>query len=369
MHTNSTVSHVRWCLQCLLVVAVALLVAQVYAACRPVEYKRCIGEIEKCDRDAPPICAANAHKASALCASQFHSCNSGTCCSDGSCKSDCTPMLPAGGNLTTVPIVWDNGSVNNRFLFSVPGIVTFVTDKQRAQYANDGRDAFHGSDWESDKKYYGCGVAVAQTALQYFGIRLSRDELNRRYIPSHKIPSWSPVNANKIYVRPSTLRQGLENALFDYAGIGYMQTPRGVGVRIESGASTSDISRHLANGYPVIVLTKNGGHFVLVVGQVGSNFNFVDSDLGPNSFVKAGAVEMKFQLDSTIAMNFQGDPWWRPGTIIYFEPNKESLPTCPTGQKDCNYPLGRCVPVAAYCCGTSGCDQPCKLGPSGSYCP
>ena len=271
--------------------------------------------------------------------------------------------------LSTVQIKWDNGTTLSHYLYRDPGNLTMVTDYGLTNYDPAGAHAFYTPS-DGDSGYTGCGIAVAQSALRYFGINLSRAEVNSRYIPSHKVDI--PLVTHDIYVRPTSLKDGLINALYDYAGVGYLQGEgRGVHVVIETGKSSADIARHLAEGYPVIALVNGGEHYVLVVVQIGADqFRVIDSDQGPNGWDGPKTLDLNFSTSSEIAQFFQGDYNYAPGMIIHFDPIKVTPPDmCPAGQKDCSPPRRHCTDKKNYCCGGYGCDQKCARGPHREYCP
>jgi hypothetical protein len=266
--------------------------------------------------------------------------------------------------LSDVQIKWDNGKTVSHYLYKQPGVLTMLTDKNQLVYNSGASDAFFTSS-AFDPSYRGCGIAAAQSVLKYFGINLSRADINSRYIPSHQVPG------GLIYVRPSSLRDGLIRALYDYAGVGYLQTAgRGVKVVLETGQTTADIAQHLATGYPVIALVNGGSHYVVAVASFGNgNFKVIDSTNGPNN-LWTETLDLNFDIWSSIAQYFQGDPNWAPGMIIHFDPIPLPTSACGAGQKDCSPPLGHCTAVGNYCCGGYGCTQACAHTSSGkSYCP
>jgi hypothetical protein len=272
--------------------------------------------------------------------------------------------------VSTVQIKWDNGTIIRHYLYHNPGTMTMLTDSNLATYDLTGSQAFLNAS-KGDVGYVGCGIAVAQSALSYFGINLTRAQL-QGYIPSHKVGS-------NIYVRPSDIASGIRNALYKFAGVTYCQTEgRGVHVVIETGKTPADIANHLAAGYPVIALVDGGTHYVLAVAHLdqGNTFRVVNSDHGGDNFMGGpSTIDLNFNTGSDIAQWFQGDQNYAHGMIIHFDPIPITPNKCPKGQKDCSMDtrpnhVPHCVDKKAYCCGGEGCDQPCQRGPNGkAVCP
>ena len=264
--------------------------------------------------------------------------------------------------LSPVEIQWDNGTVVNRYLYDEPGIVTSLTDQNKASYrpiinslhCDDPKNGTFCNTNTGDTGYWGCGIAVAQSALSYFGIDISRSDVNHNYIPSHSI-------LDQIYVRPTDIYTGLINALGDYAGIGFLQyAGRGVDVHIETGDTSNDIITHLADGFPVIALTEGGAHYVLAVADNGSQFVVVNSyDGGLNQLDGWRGLDLNFDTAANIASQFQGDDNWKSGMIIYFTRIPLPQHKCPAGQKDCGV---HCMPEKDNCCSGSPCDVKCVQG-------
>ena len=159
--------------------------------------------------------------------------------------------------LSEVLIKWDNGNTITHYLYHEPGNMTELTDANLSYYDPLGNNAYYNNN-SADTNYWGCGISAAQSVLSYFGIYLTREEINHQYIASHDI-SGSDC---KIYVRPTDIYNGILQALYDYAGVGFLQEGgRGVKVNIETGRTPDDIAAHLADGYPVIALVEGGGSF------------------------------------------------------------------------------------------------------------
>ncbi len=206
----------------------------------------------------------------------------------------------------TTPVPISDDTI--RYLYRDTNL-TMLTEHERP-----GGDAsafsFHDT---SDPGYLGCGIAVAQAALAYFGIRMSRDEIHKQFIPTHKLPFGAGI-----YTRPSTLREGIQNAL-DASGV------YGVRVCREDGRTPMDALAHIERGYPVIALVENGTHYVLAVAHERDFNKFWVIDSKKPGIDVASNLDMRF--DSSLAWMIShlgsvvaSDAKYLPGTIIYFEP-------------------------------------------------
>ena len=280
-----------------------------------------------------------------------------------------TAPISYAQDLSTITIKWDNGNTITHYLYEGDDLGFIILSNQSGPPYRSGHAFFNAN--TNDTGYWGCGIAFAQSALRYFGIDLTREEIRKKYFPSHTVNI--PLIAHGIYVRPTTLHDGLVKALSDYAGGGYMQTEgRGVNVRLETGKSAADIARHLSLGYPVIALVNGGEHYVLVVGQESKGrFIVVDSDTGgPNKLNYPVVLDLSFSSTSSLAQHFQSDSKWQSGMIIFFDPIPLSpAAKCAIGQKDCDPPHGHCT-TAKYCCSGYGCERKCATGKEGkAFCP
>jgi hypothetical protein len=159
-----------------------------------------------------------------------------------------------------------------------------------------------------DDDYMGCGVRVSQNVLRYFGIKLTQKQLNDGYIPTHHFGAFS----DHIATFPTELSKGLQKAL-DKLGKTKFK------VKLHTKKHWPDVVEHLKNGFPVIALVENGGHWVAVSGfrrvegKVG--FHIVDN----NSSYWQPTLDLSLDGSSSFLASLGIISKYKHGTFLSFE--------------------------------------------------
>jgi hypothetical protein len=253
-------------------------------------------------------------------------------------KSSCEAATPPA-KLITIKPEWgpSPGPIVCRYLQDKSSLVTLTFDQE-------GKYIFCHSN-EGDGGYLGCGVAVAQSALHYFGIEMTRNDVAKS-IPSHSVPG------SGIFTYPSSLAKGIQT-LLELDGMNELQLV----VQLDSGKKNEDIVAHPRDGFPVIALVDSGAHYVLVVAYSADSNQFmvIDSEDGGPNLAYWRTIDLNFNtinsIGSVISSPLTGsDDSWVPGTIISFVPQAPIGPSCKLPTKACG---SNCC--AGTCCGTSCC--------------